>query len=63
MNGEWIVKGEVDYAGKPKTPLAKYFVEFNDLVGPQGPHRRLFLKLLDRSYALTLCEKVSWQTR
>ena len=50
MNGEWIVKGEVDYAGKPKTPLAKYFVEFNDLVGPQGPHRRQYLKLLDKSY-------------
>ena len=52
---------KLNKAGKPKTSLAKYSVEFNDFAEPQRLHRRPYLRLLGRPYKLLACEKVCGQ--
>ena len=44
--------GEFYEAGRPKTSLAKYSVEFNDLAVQMRPHRIVYLSLLGRPYTL-----------
>ena len=66
MNRELIVLqvkqnlfGEFNEAGKPKTSLAKYSVEFNHFAVPQRPHQRTVFEAVRQSYTLhiTVCKK------
>ena len=43
---------EFNEAAQPKTSLAKYSIEFNDLAVQKRPHRIPYLKLLGRPYTL-----------
>ena len=59
VNGEWIVLrvkqnmfSEFNEAAQPKTSLAKYSIEFNDLAVQTRPHGIAFLRLLGRPYCM-----------
>ena len=56
--------GEFNEAGRPKTSLAKYSVEFNDFAETQCLQRRLYLRLYCKANRthITVCEKVCEQT-
>ena len=42
--------GEFNEAAQPKTPLAKYSIEFDDLDVQTRPHRIAYLRLLGKPY-------------
>ena len=44
--------GEFNEVAQPKTSLAKYSIEFNDLVVQARSHRLPYLRLLGRPYTL-----------
>ena len=44
--------GEFNEAAQPKTSLAKYSIEFNDLAVPTRPHRMPFLR---QTVHITVC--------
>ena len=44
--------GEFNETAQPKTSLAKYSTEFNDLAVQMRPHRIAYLRLLGRPYTL-----------
>ena len=44
--------GEINEAAQPKTLLAKYSIEFNDLAVQMRAHRIAYLRLFGRPYTL-----------
>ena len=47
-----ISSGEFNEAAQPKTSLAKYSIEFNNLAVQTRPHRIQYLRLLSKPYTL-----------
>ena len=50
--------GELNEAAQPKTSLAKYSIEFNELAVHTRPHRIPFLRLLGRPYTLLYVDRL-----